>query len=104
MKTEIVIFGMRFSMAQRARRRLLVLMFYGLFGGLLLVSWLSKSRTGGGFLTIEFTLLVGPILGGYFTRIGVLARGRGLVEPFEPQKVLKYPSTATASPGARQRP
>ncbi|MDR3773225.1 MAG: hypothetical protein P4L26_07755 [Terracidiphilus sp.] len=95
MKTELVIFGMRFGMATRARRRLLVMMFYGVFGGLLLVSWLRGSHTGGGFLTIEFTLLVGPILGGYFTRIGVLAQGRGLVELFEPRKVLKYPDSAT---------
>lgn len=95
MKTELAIFGMRFGMATRARRRLLVMMFYGVFGGLLLVNWLRGSHTGGGFLTIEFTLLVGPILGGQFTRVGILAQGRGLVEPFEPGKVLKYPDSAT---------
>jgi|SRR5580692_7142541 hypothetical protein len=95
MKTELVLFGKRFNMASQIRRRRLVVVFYGIFGALLIANWLMGSHTGGGWITIEFTLLVGPILGGYFARIGVLSQGRGLVAPFEPQKILKYPKSAT---------
>jgi hypothetical protein len=95
MKTEIVLFGQHFNMASRARRRRLVAVFYGVFGVLLLANWMFRSHTGGGLLTIEFTILVGPILGGYFARIGFLSAGRGLVEPFRAQTVLKYPDSAT---------
>jgi hypothetical protein len=95
MKTKLVLFGKHIDMATRTRRRRLVALFYGVFGALLVMSWMTPSHTGGGFLTIEFTLFVGPILGGYFARIGVISEGRGLVEPFQPQKVLKYPDSAS---------
>ena len=82
-------------MATQARRRKLVFgSFYGAYRGDCPAS-LKGFKPGGGFVTIEFTILVGPILGGYFARIGILSTGRGLVAPFEPQKVLKYPGTAT---------
>jgi hypothetical protein len=95
MKTELVLFGKHFSMASRSRRRRLVIIFYGTLAALLLKSWLMGSRTGGGFITIEFVLLVGPILGGRFAGIGVLTGTRGLVEPFSAGKSLKYPDSAT---------
>ena len=53
------------------------------------------SHIGSGFLTIEFTLIIGPILGGYFVGIGVLSGRSGLVEPFKAQKTLKYPESAS---------
>jgi hypothetical protein len=95
MKTELVLFGKRINMAPRTHRRWLVGAFYGIFGSLLLESWFIGSHTGGGFLTIEFTLMVGPILGGYFAGIGVLSGRAGLVEPFKAQKTLKYPESAS---------
>jgi hypothetical protein len=95
MKTELVLFGKHFNMAPRARRRRLVVAFYGVFGALLLAGWLMGSHTGGGFLTIEFTVLVGPILGGYFAGVGTLSGRPGLVAPFGRQKTLKYPDSAS---------
>jgi hypothetical protein len=95
MKTELVLFGCHFKMALRTHRRRFVVLFYGVFGALLLMSWLRGSHTGGGFWTIEFTLLVGPVLGGYFGRISTLTGGAGLVEPFKAQERLKYPDSAS---------
>jgi hypothetical protein len=95
MKTKLVLFGKHIDMATRTRRRWLVALFYGVFGALLVENWMIGSHTGGGFLTIEFTILVGPILGGYFARISGISGGRGLVEPFRPQKILKYPESAS---------
>jgi uncharacterized membrane protein YeaQ/YmgE (transglycosylase-associated protein family) len=66
MKTELVLFGKHFNLAPRARRRRLVVAFYGIFAALLLASWLMGSHTGGGSITVMFTILIGPILGGYF--------------------------------------
>jgi hypothetical protein len=95
MKSELVLFGKHINMASRSRRRRLVVVFYGVLGALLVASWLMGSHIGGGFITIEFVLFVGPILGGYFARVSGISGGRGLVEPFEAQKVLKYPKSAT---------
>jgi len=95
MKTKLVLFGVHIDMAPCMRRRRLVVAFYALFGSLLLASWAKGSQTGGGFLTIEFTLLVGPLLGGYFAGINALTGKTGLVEPFEPRKTLKYPESAS---------
>jgi hypothetical protein len=95
MKTKLVLFGKHIDMATRSRRRWLVAIFYGVFGALLIRGWVLGSHTGGGFLTIEFTILVGPILGGYFAHISGISGGRGLVEPFRPQKILKYPESAS---------
>jgi hypothetical protein len=95
MKTELVLFGMRLNMASRVRRRWLVVLFYGVFGALLLLSWMRGARTGAGFLTIEFTLLIGPILGGYFAGRRGLFGVSGLVAPFVPRKTLKYPDSAS---------
>jgi hypothetical protein len=85
---------MRFNMAPQASRRRLVMLFYGIFGALLLASWLMGSHNGGGFLTVGFTILVGPLLGGYFVSSSNLFGRAGLVEPFRAQKTQKYPDSA----------
>jgi hypothetical protein len=97
MRTELELFGRRISVATRARRRRLVLLFYGVFAVLLVASCLGgfMSPGGSGWATIEFTILLAPILGGYFARIGLLSSGRGIVAPFKPQKVLRYPASAS---------
>lgn len=96
MKTELVLFGKHFNMASRAQRRRLVVCFYSFFLILIALSWrASPSGYGASFVEIEFVIFVAPILGGYFARIGVISEGRGLVEPFRPQKVLKYPESAS---------
>jgi len=95
MKTKLVLFGKQIDIASRARRRWLVSVFYGVFGALLLVNWLKGSHTLGGFLTIEFTLLIGPVLGGYFAGSSNLFGRAGLVGPFTARKTLKYPDSAS---------
>jgi hypothetical protein len=66
MKAELVLFGKHFNMASRARRRRLVILFYAAFAALILATWLvDSSGYGSSFFTFQFTILVGPILGGY---------------------------------------
>jgi hypothetical protein len=87
MKTELVLFGNRFSMASQIRRRRLVIVFYGIFGALLVAIWLTGSH-GGPSLTVWFTLIVGPLLGGYFGGSFNLFGIVGLVEPFSGRKTI----------------
>jgi hypothetical protein len=82
MKTELVLFGKHFSMASRIRRRCLIILFYGAFACLLAASWAMGSQAGAGWVTVEFTVLAGPILGGYFYGSLNLFGTTGLVEPF----------------------
>ena len=95
MKRELVLLGQHVNMAPRVNRRRLVVLFYGIIGALLFACWIRGSHTGAGFWTIEFTLFLGPILGGSFAGLGILTGRRGLVEPFEAGKVLKYPDSAS---------
>jgi hypothetical protein len=95
MKTKLVLFGKHFDMAPRRHRRWLVAVFYGIFSALLLANWLMGSQTKGGSLTIWFTLLLGPILGGYFAGSSNLFGRAGLVEPFIVRKTLKYSESAS---------
>ncbi|MGD0733380.1 MAG: hypothetical protein ABR956_19105 [Terracidiphilus sp.] len=97
MKTELVLFGRHFKMASRARRRRLVVIFYAAFAALISASWfIDPSGYGAAFLTIEFTIFVGPILGGYlcgwFKPFNV-----GLVTPFGGNEVLRYSAKKSRS-------
>jgi hypothetical protein len=97
MKTELVLFGKHFKMASQARRRRLVLIFYAAFAALIAASWfIDPSGYGSGFMTIEFTILAGPILGGYlcgwFKPFNV-----GLVQPFGGNEILKYSAKKSRS-------
>ncbi|MGA2650320.1 MAG: hypothetical protein ABSF28_07345 [Terracidiphilus sp.] len=94
MKSELVLFGQHINMAPRVNRRRLVVLFYGIFGALLLANWFMGLHSDGAYWTVMFTLLVGPILGGYFSHVGNLGR-RGLVEPFKAERVLKYPESVS---------
>lgn len=92
MRTSISLFGKRIGMARRANRRMLLIVFYASFSVVLALSWaLLRSGNEGSFGAIEFTLLLGPILGGYFARSVFLFGDAGLVEPFDDRKVLYYP-------------
>jgi hypothetical protein len=105
MKTELVLFGKRLNLATRAQRRRLVVIFYGIFAALLLASWALRSNTSGGWITIEFAILVGPMLGGHFAGAANLFGRTGLVEPFTNRKTLKYPGAANvARPSSLLRP
>jgi hypothetical protein len=85
-------------MAPRLNRRCLVLIFYSTFAFILVLSWIANHNgNAGSFWTIEFTLLIGPILGGYFSRGRSLIGGAGLVEPFDGTKVLTYPKNTKRS-------
>jgi hypothetical protein len=95
MKTELVLFGQHINMAPRTNRRLLVVVFYGVFGAILIASWMKGPHAGAGFWAGEFALFVGPILGGYFSGVGTLTGRRGLVEPFKAGVILKYPDSAS---------
>jgi hypothetical protein len=90
MKTELVLLGRHFKLVSRGSRRRLVLIFYAAFAALIAVSWLiDPSGFGAAFMTVEFTILLGPILGGYlcgwFKPFNV-----GLVKPFGGNEVLSY--------------
>jgi hypothetical protein len=80
MKTDLVLFGKRFDVASRARRRRVVITFYAVFAVILVAAWLSGDDPGGGWFTAAFTILVGPLLGGYlsFNLFG----SKGLVDSF----------------------
>lgn len=94
MKTELKLFGLRLNVAPRRNRRRLVVLFYVVLAALLIVSWLKVPHSGGGWIALEFTLLFGPILGGYFGR-SALFGVRGIVEPFDGRRQLKYPASAS---------
>jgi len=77
-------------MASRGRRRRLVLIFYSAFAALVSAAWaIDPSGYGGAYFTIEFTIFVGPLLGGYlcgwFKPFNI-----GLVTPFGGNEVLRY--------------
>lgn len=80
MKTELVLLGRRYNVASRARRRKVVIAFYAVFLALLVASWTKGGVSSGGWFTIEFTVLIGPILGGYLSK--TLFCSEGIVEPF----------------------
>jgi hypothetical protein len=66
------------------------MIFYASFAALIAISWLiDPSGYGAAFMTIEFTILLGPILGGYlcgwFKPFNV-----GLVKPFGGNEALQY--------------
>ena len=105
MRTKLELFGMRIDLATQARRRRLVVVFYGACVWLLVANWVMGSHTGGGWFTIIFTLMVGPLLGGYFASVSGISGGRGLVEPFRPTPVLVYPkSTSIFEPSTLLHP
>ena len=90
MRTELVLFGRHFKMASRGRRRRLVLLFYSAFAALVSAAWvIDPSGYGGAYFTIDFTIFVGPLLGGYlcgwFKPFNI-----GLVTPFGGNEVLRY--------------
>jgi hypothetical protein len=95
MKSELILFGQHINMAPRTNRRRLVGLFYGVISALLFGSLIRGSHTGAGFWTVEFIILLAPVLVGTFSGIGILTGRRGLVEPFEARKFLKYPDTAS---------
>jgi hypothetical protein len=76
MRAELALFGMRFDMASRARRRTLVALIYAAFAALMAASWfLDHWRMSGMYFLLSYVLLVSWfVLGGY--------TGAGLVRPF----------------------
>jgi len=98
MRTELRLFGMRLNVASRARRRSLVALFYGVYLALIVASWTVDS--GGytaAFLTLEFTILASPVLGGYFG--GWFRPWRaGLVKPFRGNQTIRFASRVADTP------
>jgi hypothetical protein len=97
MRTELVLFGRHYKMASRTRRRRLVLIFYAAYAALITASWLiDPSGYGAAFMTIEFTIFAGPLLGGYlcgwFKPFNV-----GLVNPFGGNEILRYSAKKSRS-------
>ncbi len=98
MRTELNLFGKHFNMATQARRRQLVAAFYSFFSILVAVCWLvSPSGYGASFVTIEFTIFAGPILGGYLTGWIIPFSKTSMVKPFGGNQVLKYCSKSSRS-------
>ncbi|MGB6728245.1 MAG: hypothetical protein WBE74_20305 [Terracidiphilus sp.] len=98
MRTELNLLGKHINMATRTRRRWLVASFYIFFLVLIAVSWLaSPSGTGASFVTIEFTIFAGPILGGYLTGWIIPFSKASMVKPFGGNQVLKYCSKRSRS-------
>ena len=101
MRTELILFGRHFKMASQVRRRRLVSIFYATFAALIAASWIiDPSGYGAAFMTIEFTILVGPILGGYlcgwFKPFNV-----GLVKPFAGNEILRLSAKKSRSAFSR---
>jgi hypothetical protein len=79
-------------MAPRANRRWLVAAIYGVYGILQLIAWMYGHGIYVSFyVTLMFTLVIGPLLGGYSSVSTSLLGEGGLVEPFDGREVLKYP-------------
>ncbi len=98
MRTSITFFGTQLGMARRTNRRILVVVFYAVFFLGLALSWLSSRGSHGGFFWATlFTVLLGPILGGYFVQSTSLIGGASLVEPFNGRKPLYYPKKSGMS-------
>jgi hypothetical protein len=89
MRTAVQILGRRLDLALRARRRRFVTIFYAVYLGLLAFSFLISSQSGAAFMTIEFTVLIGPVLGGYFWGKYNLFGSQGIVEPFAGNTILE---------------
>ena len=96
MRTHLTLFGKRFSMIERKNRRWLVSIFYGSFALLLLASRCFHGQQGF-WLTVEFGILIGPILGGSFSQSATLFGSAGLVQPFDERRVLHYPRNSGKS-------
>lgn len=91
MNTRLNLLGKRINMAPRARRRWLVFTFYTIFGALLSAAWFANAAgSGSSWITIEFTVLIGPLLGGYLSYFWGKTGPGGLVKPFGGNEVLKY--------------
>jgi hypothetical protein len=77
MRAELALFGMRFNMSRRARRRALAALIYAAFAALMAASWfLDHWRMSGTYFLINFALLVSWfVLGGYYPG--------GLLRPFD---------------------
>jgi hypothetical protein len=75
MNAELVFFGCSISMAQRSRRRTLVVLMYGAFATLMAALWYFTHWRGTGAYVIWAAILACRFfLGGYYSR--------GLVKPF----------------------
>jgi hypothetical protein len=75
MNAELVLFGRRVSMAQRSRRRLLVVSIYGALAALMIVLWFVSRWHGTGVYVFWAALIACRLfLGGY--------NAGGLVKPF----------------------
>lgn len=94
MRTEITLLGWRFNTAAQTRRRCLVALFYGSFAALMIISWIADaSGHAAGFWGIEFTIFVAPILGGYFSGLGVRSFSPGIVNPFDGNETIRMSSS-----------
>ena len=74
MNAELVLFGMRVNMAQRQRRRLLVVLIYTALAVLMAVLWYFSHWRGTGYVFWACLLACRWFLGGYYAG--------GLVKPF----------------------
>lgn len=98
MRASITFFGVQIGMARRANRRIFVVVFYAVFSLVLALSWFSSRGSHVGlFWAPLFTVLLGPILGGYFGQSASLIGGASLVEPFNGRKPLYYPKKSGMS-------
>lgn len=77
MRAELALFGMRFEMSRRARRRALVALVYAAFGALMAASWfLDHWRMRGTYFLMNFALLASwVVFVGYYPG--------GLLRPFD---------------------
>lgn len=82
MNAELVLFGRRIDMAQRRRRRILVVGIYAALAVIMLVFWFLTHWRGTGVYVLWAAMLVCRLfLGGYY-------KG-GLVKPFQPPRIPK---------------
>jgi hypothetical protein len=101
MRAELALFGMRFNMSRRARRRALVTLIYAAFAALMAASWfLDHWRMSGTYFLMNFALLVSwVVLGGYYPG--------GLLRPFDGyvrRRNVSPPSTALELNGGPTAP
>ena len=101
MRAELALFGMRFNMSRRARRRALVALIYAAFAALMAASWfLDRWRMSGTYFLFNFALLVSwVVLGGYYPG--------GLLRPFDGyvrRRKAAEPSTALMLNGGPAAP
>jgi hypothetical protein len=85
MKTAMVVFGSRLNMARRMNRRMLVVLVFAGYAGLMGCSWLLDHwRFSSLFLVLVPSIVNGLILGGYGLSV------RGMVKPFLANEILEY--------------